>query len=1011
MKTVRRQIHFLWRGCLFVAWFIFGPLLFAADVPTPLSQYTFRAWRTDKGLPHNSVQAVCQTADGYLWVGTRDGLARFDGIRFTVFNSRNTPALKHSTITALLASSTGELWIGTMDGLCRFSDGRFSHHDLAAHRKGNAIQAMAESDDGSLWIGTMEGAVCYKAGAITPIPLPDGMRHSMVRALCETPGGLMLGGDFGCCRWSNGVASVIPVPHLKFGVAPHITAMFCDSRDVLWIGTTSGLLQQQGNSFIPYTKNDGLTDTHILELFGDRRGNFWAASVGNLHRLDGNRFVAEPENPCDEATAMFEDREGNIWIGAKDGLHQWRPRRFVTYTKQQGLAHNHVTSLLEDSDGTFWIGTWGGGLHYLREGKINSYAGVEDESRAPFNRDLILAMAKDSLGRLWVSTDYESGLFKVQNFDSFSSMHFAQRPPVIRAICEEKTRRVWLGGRDGIRISTVAGMLNYTRTNGLAGDSVRAILKDRDGNLWAGTSEGLSCWKEGQFTSFTTKNGLSHNDVSALHQDKEGTLWVGTLGGGLNRLRKGRFTFYQSKHGLFSDEIFEILEDNSGWLWMSCGKGVFRVHKEDLYEIDGGKSRTLRCFSYGVNDGMASSQCNGVAKPAAWKSKDGRLWFATIKGAAVIDPSFDFMSNETAPPVFIERVIADKREMAIDDPSVTGDAAGADARQFKVPPGRGNVEIHYTALSFQVPEENEFKYRLEGADADWVEAGTRRVAYYNNLPPGEYTFRVMGCNNDGIWNSLGSSVQVSLQPHYWQTWWFKSLSSLSGVVLVGGFVRFVTRKRLERKLLVLEKEKAVANERTRIAQDMHDELGARLSEILHASDPEHRNRSDFDELKKMTGKIHGATRDLVDNLDAIVWAVNPKHDTLDRTLVYMSDYAQTFLESAGIRCCFDVPDELPPVPFSSETRHNLFLVLKEALNNVVKYADASTVTFQVEVTAVILVMTIHDNGKGFLRTTVSSFSNGLENMEARTNKIGGTFQLSSEPGMGTRVELRIPLAP
>ncbi len=407
---------------------------------------------------------------------------------------------------------------------------------------------------------------------------------------------------------------------------------------------------------------------------------------------------------------------------------------------------------------------------------------------------------------------------------------------------------------------------------------------------------------------------------------------------------------------------------------------------------------------------MSSAQCNGVSKPAGWKGKDGRLWFPTTRGVVVVDPNA-IREDDAPPPVVIEGVMADKKVVSekvgkwvSENVSLTHSLT----HPLTLPPGRGELEFHYTALSYRAPEKNRFKYKLEGYDADWVDAATRRVAYYNNIKPGTYTFRVQGCNNDGVWNKTGASVKLSLRPHFWQTKWFLGLLGVMSIGFVAGTARYITWKKVQRKLERFEQQHAIEKERTRIAQDMHDDLGIRLTEILLlgnlAAD------SNADKVNDHVTKMVNVARDVVRGLDAIVWAVNPKNDSLDQLALYTGEYLEKILGMTNIRCRLDVPVELPHQALSADVRHNLFLVIKEAVNNSVKYAEATELKFSLRVSDFILFIVIEDNGKGFSVAENSARGNGLQNMERRLKNIGGRFEISSEPEKGTRIRLEIPLS-
>jgi signal transduction histidine kinase len=516
---------------------------------------------------------------------------------------------------------------------------------------------------------------------------------------------------------------------------------------------------------------------------------------------------------------------------------------------------------------------------------------------------------------------------------------------------------------------------------------------------------------DGTFSNFTIKDGLSANRVVSFYEDAD-NLWIGTEGGGLCRMsnyelrmtngessegenRNPKFSSYGAKNGLFSDSVFEILEDDRGYLWMSCFSGIFRVKKQAFDDLDRGKIQTLSCASFGKTEGMSSVQCNGIGKPAGWKALDGRLWFPTVRGIVVVDPN-SIRENDSPPAVVMEEILADKKTLP-----------PPGANKLSVLPGKGELEFHYAALSFRAPEKNRFKYKLEGVDSDWVAAGNRRTAYYNNLRPRDYTFRVIGCNNDGVWNQAGASVELALLPHYWQTKWFFTLIGLTAIGLVAGTARYVTWKKIQQKILRLEEQHAVERERTRIAQDMHDDLGARLTAMMVMSTLA--QSTEGREQKSHLQNIFQSSREVVQNLDGLVWAVNPGNDSLENTAAYIYDFAARFLQIASIRCRIEAPDELPDCDLSSEARHNLFLVVKETLNNVVKHAVASEVTLRLQLERDTLSISIEDNGKGFAQAGLLGKGNGLGNMQKRIEALGGLWEISSELGKGTKVRLAVPL--
>ena len=993
MKFLDYAIFFVVRQLILVVlWFWFSCPVFSALAATnALVPYSSRTWQTDEGLPQNAVQALAQTRDGYLWVGTSRGLARFDGVRFTTFDPRNTPAIEHVSITALCPNRDGSLWIGTGGGgLTQFREGRFIHYSLGKNPQGNNIKCILEGRDGVLWVGTVGGLFRLQQGAWTHFTVQEGLRDNVVRSLCEVGDQLWIGTGSGLNVWRNGVISVQSGLENK-----SVRAVFEDSKGNLWLGLTSGLACLTEGQVTLYNKRDGLPDENVTALYEDRRGTLWIGTYGGLSRWRDGRLVVEKDSQggfYDQVNALLEDREGDLWVGGRDGLHQLRVKRFLAYTRQQGLTHNNVTSVLEDHSGSLWIGTWGGGLDRWKNEAMTGYAREIGGSNA-LGSDLVLALCEDRDGSLLIGTDYEGGVFRLSagKCTCLWNREQALANRVIRVIHRDRQGNLWFGLSPGL-------LLWNTREKFLERATIHCILEDAAGTLWVGSNDGLFRRQDGKFIRITVPGGLGHDTVSALFEDRERSLWIGTEGNGLRRYQEGRLTAYTTHQGLWSDEIFEILEDDYGWLWLSCPKGIFRVFKRNMEEFDRNETPVIASIAYGKADGMESLQCSGVAKPGAWRSRDGRLWFATTKGVVVTDPNSGLGLNEPPPPVRIEEVLADKHLLGLPE-----------HEPLRIVPGRGELEFHYTALSFPAPENNRFRYKLEGADPEWVEAGGRRVAYYNNLRPGRYRFRVLACNNDAVWNLAGAELAVTLLPHLWQSWWFTGFAAVAMVGVIGGTVRYATRRKMQRKLERLEQQNAIEKERSRIAQDMHDDLGAQLTEILLLNELANKNKTNPCELETHLSKQAHVIQDVAGSLDTIVWAVNPVNDSIDRLANYLYEQVERILTISSIRCRFDVPDELPDYFLSSEVRNHVFLVVREALNNVIKHSDASEVWFRLRASSGALSFAIEDNGKGFLTANHSAFGNGLQNMARRMKNLGGSFRLWSQPGKGTQIQVEVPI--
>lgn len=981
-------------------------------------QYSSRTWQVDEGLPNNVVQGIAQTRDGFLWIGTHEGLARFDGTTFTRFEGKSTPDLRNSSITALCADRDGALWIGTDGGgLAILVGGSVFRHDRLDGLAGDNVRVIYESKDGAMWIGTTTGMSRYQEGKFTNYTKKQGLLSDVVTSIYEDTDDniwIATGGGLNCLKGKAMDSFAMPN-----GLPNDSVRGICQDRGGrIWIGSNNGMLWHNDywtRSFFAYNTKFGLSDTFVSAICEDREGNLWVGTYSGLNRFREGRFFNELNNedkPYDRVNTLYEDREGNLWVGSRDGLTRLTPKRFFTYTTRQGLTHNNIMSVLEDRAGSLWVGTWGGGVNRLKDERVTAYASTND-----FSQGLILALGEGHDGSIWMGADYGGGLtrFKDGKFKHYTSTDGLLKGP-LKVIHEDRNGNLWIGTSGGLSRFKDGHFTNYTTKNHLAGNMLHAICEDQEGNLWFGTDEGLSEWKQGAFTNFTSNEGLSDNTITALYEDGEHALWIGTARGGLNRYKAGVFKSYTRKDGLFSDEIFEIVEDDEGWLWMTSSKGLFRIRKGDFSELDHQRIRTLTSIEYGKADGIESPQCNSTAKPGAWRSHDGRLWFATSKGLITVDPK-TVKIDHLPPPVYVEQVVADRKPLLGADalirnrvgtsPSSLSD--DPDYFQIRVPPGRGELEFVFTVLNFRAPERCHLKYKLEGVDQEWIDAGARRTAHYNNIYPGNYRFRIIASNKDGIWNEAGASLDLLLLPHMWQTWWFRGLSGVLVLGLAGGTGRYVTKRRMRRRLELLEQRQAVERERRRIAKDMHDQLGAGLTQVGLLGELARRDSEKPERAKSHASRICELAREQAQTLDEIVWTIEPKNDLLNKLAAYIAMYAEQFFKAANIRCRLDIPPGLPPQPLSAELRHNLFLAVKEGLNNVAKHSAASEVHIGVALKDSKLEIGIEDNGSGFAMNGSDTLGNGLSNMKHRIEEIGGTFSLESKPAKGTRLHFEVPL--
>jgi len=800
MKGRERQLK---NTSLFIAslllWAFAGsrPAL-ALDPRKAITQFTHEVWQTEAGLPQNAVHAIIQTRDGYLWLGTEEGLVRFDGIRFTVFDKGSQPGIASNYIWALHEDREGSLWVGTGGGLTRMKDGKFTTYTMHDGLSSHIVRAIHQSRDGSLWIGTEDGGLNrFMNGRFTRYSAKEGFPDDTVYSMCEDrDGALWFGTAAGLSQFRDGRFTNYTTMN---GLGNNIVrSLYQDREGHLWIGTSGGgLCQFRDGRFTTYSAKQGLTNTTVLSITQDHEGSLWIGTdSGGLNRLKDGVFTPYTTREGlsnDIVLSVYEDREGSLWIGTgSGGLNRLREGSLTTYTTKQGLSHNVVRSIYEDREGNLWIGTYGGGLNRFKDGEFTRYG-----RRQGLSNDIVLSVCEDRYGNLWIGTG-GGGLNRMRGGQlAVYTTKDGLSHDTIRAIYEDQQGNLWIGTYGGgLNRFKNGTFTRYGKSEGLSSDVVLSIHEDRQGSLWIGTlGGGLNRFRDGKFTTYTTQDGLSDNTIFALYDDAEGNLWIGTNGGGLNLFKNGRFVSFTTKQGLFNDVVYQILEDGHGNLWMSCNKGIFHVSKKMLADVAQGARDSIGCETFGTTDGMQSSECNGGTQPAGWKARDGKLWFPTIRGIVRIDPDH-LKRNPFPPPVVVEQVLIEKNPVDLTE-------------RTQLPPGKGELEFQYTGLSFLVPEKVRFKFKLEGFDEEWIEAGGRRVAYYTNIPPGKYRFRVIAANNDGVWNKTGASVEFYLSPHFYQTNLFYVLCA--GAVGLMGYGLYLFRikqlKAREKELVVLVEER------------------------------------------------------------------------------------------------------------------------------------------------------------------------------------------------------------
>ncbi|MGA2748667.1 MAG: two-component regulator propeller domain-containing protein [Verrucomicrobiota bacterium] len=970
-----------------------------------VGDYSMRVWKAEDGLPDSKVNAVLQTRDGYLWVGTFAGLARFDGVAFTVFNSDTSPELRGSDITSLYEATDGALWIGHETGeITRYKAGRFESVRCPAAVEAGTIRGMAEDEAGNIWVMSDRGLLIRASDGKVVAPLSRADVGMCSLAHSEN-------GTIWICRYGRlsqlerGELRAVPFPDLA---AENYTTSICTSTDGgVWVVVDGRLMKWKNNAWQADMGKVAWGFEGVTSMMEARSG-WLLAGVGNGGVFAFRPGSAEPPAhfsrtngvPNDWIISLCDDHEGNWWVGTGGGgaleLRQKRVKTIIPPDQWQGRA---VLCVSSSRDGSLWIGSEGAGLYHYQRGSWDVFG---ERELHPY----VWSVLEDPQGTIWIGT-WGGGLYALSHGELQLVPTLAKPAPPIRAILISKQGGLWIGTEDGLLRYNAGQVTWHKQLVGQPFRRVRSIVEDGAGGVWCGSSGGgLAYLKGDQASRFGKQDGLASDFVECLHLDAEGALWVGSSGEGLTRVKKDHFAVISARHGLPNSYICDIEEDAEGCLWMSSHGGILRARKSELDACANGQTNEISCLAYGLEDGMPTLTCSGDSQPAGCGLADGTLWFPTVRGLVTVDPR-NVKIHLLPPPVVIEKALVD-------------DAVAAQGPELnsilRIQPGRHRLEFQYTALSFFSPEQVRFKYRLEGLEGQWVDAGAKRAANFNYLPPGSYAFQVIACNGDSVWNLIGAKVAFVILPFWWQTWWAHGLGVMGLLAAGSGSVWFGSRRRMRRKLEESERQRGIERERSRIAQDIHDELGAHLTRITMLSESVRGQLKGPDEAVAGLTQIHGTASHLTRAMDETVWAVNPKHDTLEGFASYAENFALDFLGAVGIDCQLEFPLEYPRWPLTSETRHNLFLAYKEAINNIVKHSGATSVCVALRLLKDSFELTVQDNGRGFaLKSTVGGDGppsgrgggNGLPNLRERLSRIGGDCQIDSVPGRGTTVLFRV----
>jgi signal transduction histidine kinase/ligand-binding sensor domain-containing protein len=975
----------------------------ALDPQRANSQYVLTKWAA-ASLGSNGVNAILQTPDHYLWLGTSAGLVRFDGARFAVVN-RNTPDFGDGGVSSLACAPDGTLYFGTVSGTVhQYKDGAFTR--LPMNQGTGDVLSLVQARDGGLWISLL-GRPVYR--------FKDGRSSTLINQADDRGRSIDDNGPLGLIEDANGV---LWIGTRNRGLVRHegdrftrlpltsdtIQALRADRTGALWIGTPHGLLKYEDGKTRVFTRKDGLSNDSVSAILDDRDGNLWVGTAGGgLNRLTNGRFTrltTQEGLSDDDVRSLLEDHEGNLWVGTGDGLNCLSEGRFTSYGKLEAQRDLAVTAVAPGADGTVWMGTKSSTVARLRDGRFEHWA-----LPGGLGRETIIALHEDRQRTLWIGVE-NGQLFRIKDGVITEETPIAQP----REAQSQWKIPVFLEDDGGpLFFVTAAASPGQGRFMRIAnrhatplGDHPLAAPGPRfgyphdayvqpDGTLWMGASNGLGMLRNGVWKRYTDAEGLPHNRVRSISPDPDGGLWLAT-GQGLAYFKNGVVQKVSTQQGLPESFLRLVLDDGLGHLWLASRGRIFRVDKQELRDLFAGKLAHIAPVEFDISDGLRTTE-GVLSNSPGFRAPDGRLWFATSKGVSVVDPR-KIDTLESAPQVRIESM------------NIDGRAADLQTRA-EYPPGRGEVTIEYTALSLAAPSKVRFRHRLHGIDDDWVEADGTRVAHYRTLPPGTYRFSVTACNRDGVWNGGEATIAFSILPPFYQRTWFYA----GCVAALAGIVALVHRVRVNQ---MRERFAAIIDERTRIARELHDTLAQGLAAVGIQLDTALSRLPDEPAL----GRVHrhmqlarSMVRSSLNEVRRSIWVLRAQTSKAANGLsISLQDNLSQLTADSGVSTTLHVTGQPRPLP--SEIERSLLRIAHEAVTNAVRHAAAKHVTVDLHFDAERIHLRVRDDGCGFdpeaAREKTRGKNFGLVGISERARSMGGQLVLDSRPGAGTAIECHLP---
>ncbi|HXF10829.1 MAG TPA: two-component regulator propeller domain-containing protein [Desulfuromonadaceae bacterium] len=971
-------------GIVWAGYFLSFPAARAAIINSP--EYYIQSMGIPDGLPHEMAHHIVQDQTGFLWISTSGGLVRFDGHQFQTITSPLLNNQESDLLYAICRGTNGSLWAApNRGGLVEFNGRTKSFLQIVPPTvlPAHPPTFVAQTSDGAFWVGDFQSELRrWKDGDVTAFTNGLAIGQTISMAVDRSNDVYVASGQW-VARYENG--KLVPVT----GFAGTRARLGRLNDGQVWVATAENVQKiDDGRATVVYPDPPWASAGGVpTAVFGDSRNVVWVGTRGQgLYRLENGNFAKVPtSHPW--ITDLCEDNEGNIWATTHGGgINRIRLKSFSNWNSQVGGAEDGFRSVCEDRHGNFWL------ADVLDDQVVELPRGHHKREFQSDRVQYLRVVCADAGNQVWIAT--RSTLLRWSGGPDFNpEMVVSNSAFSFHSLYAADNGDVWAGGDGGLLGRCHEGrweQFDEIRTN-YGGILMRAIAEDGQGNLWVAMNMGgLLCYHDGHFTRFEAGNDVPASTIHCFLRDATGAIWMATTRDGLLFRDGQKFRRITVDQGFPGGIVDQMLEDGLGRIWFATETGFYHVDRDELVRCARGKVPVIHPIAYGHDVGLIGYSPVSGFQPMAWKSRDGLLIFTTHKGVISIDPAAHRLSTEP-PPVLVDEILMNDQKIAARDGIV-------------LPAWAKKLEFRMAAIEFSAPDQVKIRHWLEGFDSDWVDLGNERSFSYPKLPPGKYRLRVSVRNPDGIWGEAVTPFSVTVVPAWWQLWWAQAVAGLIAALFLTLAVRTWSHRRLRLRLERLEEKQAMERERGRIAKDLHDDLGGTLTEIGLLADLAARDGNPPDQLKSATAYFSQRVRNLARTLDTVVWAVNPKNDSLDELVTYLCGFSQELFSLSAIRFRLDVVGDIPAIGLTPEERSNLFLTAKEALNNVIKHSRATEARLRIRMAGNRFTIAIEDNGLGFDPTSAEATRrNGLANMRSRIEEAGGTFQLESQPGKGTTI--------